>query len=53
MSEQLIDTTMFNIKKAGHHSLYFDVLELAVNAIPEEKRPPKLYQVMNLTFRKA
>jgi hypothetical protein len=37
MSEQRMDTTLFmsNMKKSGRLSLCFDVLELAVSAIPE------------------
>lgn len=55
MSEQRLDTTMFmsNIKKSGRLALCFDVLELAVRAIPEKKRPLELQQVFDSNFRQA
>jgi hypothetical protein len=55
MSEQRLDTTLFmsNMKKSGRLSLCFDVLELAVSAIPEKKRPEALAQVFDPEFRKS
>lgn len=54
MSEQRMDTTLFmsNMKKSGRLSLCFDVLELAVSAIPEEKRPEYLARIFDPEFRK-
>ena len=55
MSEQRLDTTLFmsNMKKSGRLSLCFDVLELAVSAIPKEKRPEALQKVFDPEFRQS
>jgi hypothetical protein len=53
LTEQRMDTTMFmsNIKKAGRLTLSFDVLYMAIKAIPEEKRTAELAEVLKDGFK--
>jgi len=55
LEEQRTDTTLFmsNIKKAGRMSLAYDVLVMAVRAIPEDKRPTSLSSVLESDFKKS
>jgi hypothetical protein len=53
MDKQRTDTTMFmsNIKKAGRTSLAYDVLAVAVTAIPEGLRTEALSNVLKPSFK--
>jgi hypothetical protein len=53
LKEQRMDTTMFmsNIKKAGRLALAYDVLMVAVKAIPESIRSATLTEVMAPRFK--
>jgi hypothetical protein len=53
LTEQRMDTTMFmsNIKKAGRLTLSFDVLYMAIKAIPKEKQTAELAEVPKDGFK--